>query len=60
MGIPIEGNNIGKIDDIDIDGIVYTEQKKDEAGLLKVPEERKNVVLCQCHDSKVAYHWETA
>ena len=58
--IPLEGDDTAEFDDIDIDGIDCAEWERNEAGLLKVPEEYKYVVLRQCNDSKVAGHWGRA
>ena len=48
------------VEDIEIEGIDYTNWDKDEARLLKVPENHINDILCQCHDSKIAGHWGRA
>ena len=54
--MPFEGDDIAEVDDIDIEAIDCAKWERNEAGLLRVPEEHKRVVLRQCHNSKVAGH----
>ena len=48
------------IEDVEIEGIDYANWDKDEARLLKVPENHINDILRQCHNSKIAGHWGRA
>ena len=45
------------VKDVEIEGIDCANWDRDETGLLKVPENHINDILCQCHDSKIAGHW---
>ena len=45
------------VKDIEIAGIDCANWNRDEAGLLKVPDNHINDILYQCHDSKIAGHW---
>ena len=51
------GHENENVEDIEIEGIDCANWDRNEAGLLKVPENHINDILCQCHDSKLAGHW---
>ena len=60
--LALDGINPEDVDmeaqDIALEGIDCAAWERNADGLLKVPEEYKKEVLRQCHDSKVAGHWD--
>ena len=54
------GHENENIEDVEFEGIDCVNWDKDEAGLLKVPENYINDILRQCYDSKIAGHWGRA
>ena len=55
--LAMNGIEAEEVADVELEEIDCSGWKRDHQGLLEVPENYREEVLRQCHDSKVAGHW---